>query len=95
MWESWNTQRYPEFTRKYLVCHMQNIRLPPATEDVEKEPLKGSQVVAKKCGDEYATVTYELAVAKIPKQIPIQNSPVFYDCSIHFGQIHTILSVYS
>ena len=95
MWASWNAQRYPEFTRKHVVCHMQNIRLPPTTEDIVKEPLKRSQAVVKKCGDEYAIVTYDLAAAKVARQIQIQNSPEFDDCCIHFGQVHTILSVFS
>ena len=36
-----------------------------------------------------------LAVAKIARQIQIQNSPEFDDCFIQFGQIHTILSLFS
>ena len=59
-----------------------------------KETLKRSQaVVAKECGDKYAIVTYDLAVAKIAKQIQIQNSPKCDDCFIQFGQFHTILSL--
>ena len=74
---------------------MQNIRLPRTREDVVKETLKRSQAVAKECGDKYAIVTYDLAVAKIARQIQIQNSPKFGDCFIQFSQFHTILSLFS
>ena len=77
MWAGWNTQRYPEPINKQVVCYMQNIRLPPTSKDVVKETLKKSQGVAKKCGDKYAIVTYDLAVGIIARQIPIQNSPKF------------------
>ena len=50
---------------------MQNIRLPPKREDVVKETLKRTQAVAKDCGDKYAIITYDLAVAKIARQIQI------------------------
>ena len=75
MWAGWNTQRYPEPVKKQVVCYMQNIRLPPTREDVVKETLKRSQAVANECGDKYAIVTYDLAVATIARRIQIQNSP--------------------
>ena len=74
---------------------MQNTRPPPTREDVMKEILKRLQRVIKEWVNKYAIVTYDLAVAKIARQIQIQNSPEFHACFIQFGQIHTILSLYS
>ena len=91
----WNTKRYPEPIKKQIACYMQNIRLPPTREDVVKETLKRSQAVAKECGDKYAIVTSDSAVAKTARQIHIQNSSKFDDCFIKFGQFHTILSLFS
>ena len=62
-----NTQRYPKPIKRQVVCYMQNIRLPPTRENVVKESVEGSQSFAKKCGDTYAIVTYDLAVAKIAR----------------------------
>ena len=84
MWAGWNTQRHPETTSKHVVCYMQNIKLPATRSDVVKETLKRSQAVAKKCGDKYAIITYDLAVAKIARQTQIKNSPEFYNCLIQF-----------
>ena len=67
------------------------MRLPPTREDIVKETLKRSQAATKECGDKYATVTHDLAAAKITRQIQIQNSPELNDCLIQFGQIHPIL----
>ena len=67
MWAGWNTQQYPEPIKNQVVCHMQEIRLPPTREDVVEEALKRSQAVAKECGDKHAIVTYDLAVAKIAR----------------------------
>ena len=47
-----------------------------------KETLKRSHAVAKECEVKYAIVIYDLAVAKIARQIQIQNSPQFDDCFI-------------
>ena len=91
----WNTQRYHEPIKKQVICYMQNIRLPPTRKDVVKKTLKRSEAVAKECGDKYAIVTYSLAVAKITRQIQIQNSPKFDDCFIRFVQFHTLLSLFS
>ena len=91
MWAGWNTQQDPEPIKKQVVCYMQNIRLSPTREDVVKETLKRSQAVTNECGDKYAIVTYDLAVATIAKQIQIQNSPKIDDCFIQFGQFHTII----
>ena len=50
---------------------MQNIRILSTGEDILKETLKRSQTVVKEWGDKYAVVTYDLAVAKIERQIQI------------------------
>ena len=70
---------FDNFDRKYAAFYMQNIRLPPTREDVLKETLKRSQAVAKEFGDKYTVVTYDLSVAKIARQIQIQNFPEFDD----------------
>ena len=68
---------------------------PPTRKDVVKKTLKRSQAVASECDDKYAIITYDLEVAKITRQIQIQNSPEFGECLIQFGKIHTISSVFS
>ena len=79
MWAGWNTHRYPEPTRKHVVCYTQNIKLPLTREDVLKENLKRSEAVAKECGNKFAIVTCHLAVPKIARQIQVKNSPEFDD----------------
>ena len=38
---------------------------------------------------------YNLACAKIARQIQIEESPKFDNCFIQFGQFHILLSTYS
>ena len=52
-----------------------------------KETLKRSQAVAKECGDQYTIVIYNLAVAKIVRQIQIQNSPKFDNFFIQWKEM--------
>ena len=61
---------------------MKHIQLPPTRADVVKETLKSSQIVAKECGQKYALVTYDLAIAKIAKRIQCEE---FGNVFIAFG----------
>ena len=61
---------------------MKHIQLPPTRADVVKEILKSSQIVAKECGQKYALVTYDLAIAKIAKRIQCEE---FDNVFIAFG----------
>ena len=64
----WNSLRIEE-TSPQTICYMKHIQLPPARTDIVQEILKRSQPVAEKFAQEYALVTYDLAVTKIAKQI--------------------------
>ena len=77
------------------MCYSQNIRLPPTREDAVKEILKRSQSVNTECGDKYTIVTYDLATAKIERQVQIQNCSKLDSFFIESGQFHIILSLLS
>ena len=66
-----------EKSPQQLVCYMKHIQLPPVRADVVKETLKRSQIVAKECGQKYASVTYDLVIAKIAKRIQCEETPQF------------------
>ena len=57
------------------VCYMKHIQLPRTRFDVVKETLKRSQEVSKECGQRYTIVTYDLAIAKIAKQLQSEEAP--------------------
>ena len=60
-----------------------------------KETLKRSQAVIKECGDKQVIVTYDLIVARIERQIQIQNAPKLNGVFVEIAQFHTILSLLS
>ena len=58
---------------------MKPIPLPPTRTDVVRESLVRSKKVTGECGSKYTVVTYNLAIAKIAKQIKCEESPTFND----------------
>ena len=74
---------------------MQHIKLPPIINDVVKETRSVSQIVASECNEPYALVTYDLAVAKIAKQVRATEKPLFDNVFIMFGSFHTEVSYIS
>ena len=67
---------------------MQHIKLPPNRIDVVKETLRQSQVITSECNEPCALVAYDLAVAKIAKQIQASEKPLFDNVFIRFGPFH-------
>ena len=95
MWHGWNSLKEVDINPQQKVFYMQHIKLPPTRNDVVKETLKRSQTVAvEECGEKYALVTYDLAVAKIAKQIQASDSPDFDNVFIMFGSFHTEMSYF-
>ena len=88
MWTGWNTRKHTKTSPQQLVCYMKHIQLPSTRADVVKETLKRSQIVAKECGQKYASVTYDLAIAKVAKRIQWEETPQFDNVFIMFGSFH-------
>ena len=76
------------------VCYMKHIQFPPNRVDVVRETLKRSQAVSRECRQMYTIVTYDLAIAKIAKQIQSEDFPQFDDVYIMFGAFHIILNIF-
>ena len=55
--------------------------------------MKRSQLVAIECN--YAIVTYDLAIAKVAKQLQSEESPKFDDVFVMFGAFHIMLNIFS
>ena len=64
---------------------MKHIQLPPTRTDVVKKTMKRSKLVAKNCNQQYVIVTYDLAIAKVAKQLQSEESPPFDDVFVMFG----------
>ena len=85
MWHGWNSLKEVHINPQKKVFYMQHIKLPPTRNDVVKNSLRQSQIVASECNEPYALVTYDLAVGKIAKQIQVTEKPLFDNVFIMFG----------
>ena len=93
-WSGWNSKHDKDVNPKQVVGYLKPIQLPPTRTDVVKETMNRSQKVAAECGDDYALVTYDLAIAKIAKQIQDAERPLFDNVFIMFGSFHTEMSFF-
>ena len=78
MWTGWNSLHFVDENPKQKVCYMDHIHQPPTRLYVVKETLKKSQSVSQACGEEFTSITHDLAVAKIAKQLQCIYSPTCY-----------------
>jgi hypothetical protein len=94
MWTGWNAQLTEDILPQQHVAYMENISLPPTRMDVVVETMKISQQVAKECGEDYAVVTYDLAIAKPAMQIQANEAPLYNNIFICFGAFHICLAYF-
>jgi hypothetical protein len=77
LWTGWNALVTNDPLPLQNIQYMENISLPPTQLNVVLETLKVSQKVAEECGQTYAVVTYDLAIAKPAMQIQAEETPRF------------------
>ena len=94
MWHGWNYLHEVDINPEQNVLYMQHVELPPTRNDVVRETLRRSQLVSAACHQEYTVVTYDLAVAKLAKQIQDAESPEFDKVFIMFGSFHTEMAFF-
>ena len=94
MWCGWNALVTPDLLPKQSIGYMENLNLPPTRLDVIAETLKISQRVTDECGEKYAVVTYDLAVAKPAMQMQAVESPLYDHVLICFGAFHIVLAFF-
>ena len=85
MCHGWNSLKEVEINPQQNMFYMQHIKLPPTRNDVVKETMSQSKIIASECNEPYALVTYDLALAKIAKQIQATEKPLFDKVFIMFG----------
>ncbi len=77
------------------IGYIKTIEHLPTRLDVVKETLVWSKKVASECGDSYAIVTYDLAIAKPALQMQAQESPRFGNVFFCFGAFHISMAYFS
>ena len=95
MWRGWNSLVCNDPLPQQVIGYMENINLPPTRLDVVRETMTRSQKVATECGEKYAVVTYDLAIAKPALQIQAQETPKFDNVFVCFGTFHTYMAYFA
>ena len=93
IWTGWNTQ----LTKDPLqwIGYMENMNLPPTRNDVVAKTMWVSQKVATECGEQYALVYYDLAIAEPALQIQAQDSPKYDNVFVCFGPFHIQMAFFT
>lgn len=97
-----NTPLYAGFISQYVkdilplqrICYMDPIPRSPTNNDVVRETMVRSMSVAKETGQDYAVVTYDLAVALKAYSIQALETPLFDNLLIMLGNFHVELAFF-
>ena len=95
MWTGWNSERYYEKTPATNIGYMKTITLPPTRADIVRETMIQSEKMSAECGSKYTTITYDLAIAKVAKQIQCEEYPTFDSILVMFGGFRVEQNVFS
>ena len=95
MWIGWNSRLTEDDLPQQTIGYMDNLNLPPTRLDVVAETMKISQKLAAECGEQYAIVHYDLAVAKLALSIQAEESPTFDNVFVCFGAFHLQMAFHS
>lgn len=79
---------------KHKICYMDPIPASPTKNNVVKETMKRTMNVACETNQEYAVVTYDLAVALKAYSIQFLEAPIFDRLLIMLGNFHLELAFY-
>ena len=95
MWIGWNSRLTKDHLLQQKIGYMDNLSLPPTRLDVVAETMKISRNVAAECGQQFAIVHYDVAVAKPALQIQDEESPMYDNVFICFGAFHTQMAYFT
>ena len=95
MWIGWSSQVTVDNLPRQTIGYMDNYSLPPTRLDVVAKTMKTSQKVAAECGEAYAIVHYDLAVAKLALQIQAEETPVYDNVFVCFGAFHVQMAYFA
>ena len=84
MWAEWNSERYYKKTPTQKVQYMKPILLPATRTNEVRETMIQLQNISAEC----TIITYDLAIAKVTKQIQCKEQPSFDSIFIIFVGSH-------
>ena len=74
---------------------MKTITLPPTRADIVRETVIQPEKISAEFESKYTTITYDLAIAKVAKQIQCEEYPTFDSILVMFGGFRVEQNVFS
>ena len=94
MSRGWNSLVTKDSLPLQQIDYKENIELPPVRLDDVRESLVRFQKFASECGETYAIVTYDLAIAKPPLHIKAQEYPIFDNVFVSFSVFNITMAYF-
>lgn len=88
MWTGWNNQMSSNVLPIQNICYLPPINESPTSVSVVAHTLKLAQNIASECQQQYISVTYDLAIAKLAMQIQSEERPKYNNVFIQLGAFH-------
>ena len=93
-WIGWNSLVTPTPDHIHQVWYLPHISLSPTQHSIVADTMNRSLIVAMEAGKTSIAVTYDLAIAKVAKQIQSQESPKYDQLFINIGAFHMELAFF-
>lgn len=93
MWVGFNAILITDKSKKQKIFYLQPINASPTQKNVVLLTMQRALAVAEECGEKYALVAYDLAIARIAFLIQSTERREFKRLFIHLGDFHTEMSL--
>ncbi|CAH1106248.1 unnamed protein product [Psylliodes chrysocephalus] len=95
VWIGYNSKTVKHDNEVHKVTFLRNYNEDSTNPSMILETLRITDSIANECGQNFAVVTYVLAMAKPAMQIQSLQSPTFDKMFIHFGAFHLFMAYFA
>lgn len=88
MWTGWNSKLATNSLPMQKIGYLRQLNVSPTSTSAVMETMKISQRIAEECDQQYISVTYDLAIAKIALCEQAEEKPTFDNLFIHLRFFH-------
>lgn len=93
-WTGWNNSKIHDTLPQQKIWYLPPINASPTSLSVVVDTLKKAKKISVECNQQYISVTYDLAIAKLAYQIQHAESPSYDNLFIQLGSFHIEMSFF-
>ncbi|KAL4113704.1 hypothetical protein QTP88_017283 [Uroleucon formosanum] len=94
MWTGYNSLTTTNHGSKQKIFYLTPINMSPTNTTVIYETMVQAQKIANECHQNFMSVTYDLAIAKVALQIQTTEQPKFDNLFINLGAFHIMMAYF-